>query len=293
MQRLRFQELADFVALGLVVVLAACSDANGPANPSLSRAQADSLALVVTADIAALPEGATFDNAGGVPFAAPSSPLALPSGCTPTRSPNPPANSDGDPIPDSVRVDFGGCSFTTPRGETVTLSGTIDLIDPTPVATDHAVRSVFTDLTRSVLSGSGATWSVEENGTRQFSGTASVLSHSMTGFQTVFTHPDGSTATHLKNWSATFTADVPGSISSSQPLPSGTWDVTGTSTWTRGVRNWALSVTTGPDLHYDASCTVAPKFDAGTLTAVVTRGDQTSTVTIELTACGQYTVTRS
>jgi hypothetical protein len=36
-----------------------------------------------------------------------------------------------------------------------------------------------------------------------------------------------------------------------------------------------------------------PRFDAGTLTAVVTRNGATSTVTVQFTACGTYTVTRS
>src|SRR5207245_1177554 len=82
---------------------------------------------------------------------------------------------------------------------------------------------------------------------------------------------DGSTATHLKTWSSTFTADVPGSIQFGSPLPSGTWNIAGASTWTRGDRTYSLSVTTNPPLHYNADCSVAPKFDAGTISAVVTR----------------------
>ena len=67
----------------------------------------------------------------------------------------------------------------------------------------------------------------------------------------------------------------------------------GTSSWTRGQRSYSLTVTTNPPLHYNASCTAAPRFDAGKLTAVVVRNSQTVTVTIEFTACGEYTVTRS
>ena len=46
-------------------------------------------------------------------------------------------------------------------------------------------------------------------------------------------------------------------------------------------------------LHFDPACEFRPRFDAGQVTIVATRGAQTSTVTIEFTACGQYTVTRS
>ena len=43
----------------------------------------------------------------------------------------------------------------------------------------------------------------------------------------------------------------------------------------------------------NATCTVAPRFDSGTLTAAVMRGGATMHVVITFTACGQYTVTRS
>ncbi|HEY6208731.1 MAG TPA: hypothetical protein VIW28_06705 [Gemmatimonadales bacterium] len=45
--------------------------------------------------------------------------------------------------------------------------------------------------------------------------------------------------------------------------------------------------------HRHANGTEAPRFDAGTLTAVVARSDSTSTVTIQFAACGQYTVTKA
>ncbi len=114
-----------------------------------------------------------------------------------------------------------------------------------------------------------------------------------TNLQTQYLFADGSTATHLRNWSATFTADVAGSIKPDTTLPSGTWSITGTSSWTRGSNTWSLTVQTNPALHYNATCTLAPRFDSGTLTAVVTQGSKASTVTIKFTACGQYTVTRS
>ena len=119
----------------------------------------------------------------------------------------------------------------------------------------------------------------------------------LANFETVFTYPDNSTATHVRNWNSTFTADVAGSIQPDAPLPSGTWSIDGTSTWTRGDRSYDLIVSTNPDLHYNATCTVRPKFDSGTLHVQVTRMNGTETqqmtVTIAFTACGQYTVTRS
>ncbi len=81
--------------------------------------------------------------------------------------------------------------------------------------------------------------------------------------------------------------------SRSKPLPSGTWNIGGTSSWTRGAATYSLTVTTSPALHYNASCTAAPRFDAGTVVIVVMRGGRSATVTIEFTACGEFTTTRS
>src|SRR5213076_401578 len=81
--------------------------------PSAARAVAE----VVTTDAASLVGGATLDEATGMPFAMapmPGAPAMAPSSatCSPTRTPSPVTNSDGDPVPDSVRVDFTGCTFS-------------------------------------------------------------------------------------------------------------------------------------------------------------------------------------
>lgn len=280
----------------LGLALAACNNSEAPSTPVLTRAQADSVGQVLSADLDALSQGATYSGTSDIPFAV-AVPLSAPAPravqtCRPSRSPSPAANSDGDPVPDSVRLDFSGCVISDPT-ETITISGTIDIIDPTPSTTDRAVRSVFTDFTRSRTDLiSNKTTSVKENGTRSVSASSSVLQHSQTDFRTDYTFADGSTASHVKTWSSTFTADVAGTIKPDS-LPNGTWNVTGTSTWTRGSNTYSLSVTTNPQLHYNATCALAPRFDSGTLIAVVTKGSASSTVTIQFTACGQYTVTRS
>ena len=278
-------------ATALALGLAACSSMEGP-NAMLTQQEAQSLADVIVADAASLSDAAAYNAASGVPMASAPASQSATTAC-PTKSPLPVTNSDGDPVPDSVHFDFTGCIIQQPL-ETITLSGAIDYVDPTPTTTDHSVRVRFTDFTRTVMNFlSGKTRSVELNGVRTFTGTADALEHTETNFRTVYTFADGSTATHLKTWSSTFTADVPGSIQFGSPLPSGTWNITGTSTSTRGDKSYSLSVTTNPPLHYNAACTVAPKFDAGTISAVVTRNAQTTNITVQFTACGQFTVTRS
>jgi|SRR5689334_21515830 len=279
-----------------VAAFAACSDSTSPSS-QLTQAEANNVAEVVTTDAAALPEGATFSSATGTTFAAgpmlgaPVMPAAT-ANCTPTKTPASPANSDGDPVPDSVHVDFTGCTFSNPP-YTATLSGSIDFVDPTPTVTDRALRTRYTDFTRSVTNTTtNLTRSAKENGTRTIVGTADALQIADT-MQTDYTFATGTTATHVRKWAANFTADQAGSIQIGSPLPSGNWTVNGSSTWTSGTSSYSLSVSTNPPLHFNASCTVEPRFDSGTLTAVVTKNSTTTNVTVQFTACGQYTVTRS
>ena len=155
------------------------------------------------------------------------------------------------------------------------------------------IRSVFTDYrierrsTRHDL-----TFTTVFDGARQVTGDADQLNHLITNFTTDYTFWGGREATHLKNWNATFTADVPGSIQPDQPPPSGTLNIAGSSSWTEGVGSWSVSITTS-GLHFNASCTVAPRFDAGTETLVTVRNGVTTNVVVEHTACGQYSVTRT
>lgn len=282
--------LAATAALALVV--AACDTNPGePASTTLSRAEAEAIAQVVSADVAGLSEAAAYDGFMNIPFA-PSATGPRDPACV-TRSPDPAANSDADPVPDSVRLTYADCIFSRPT-VTVELNGIVDVLDLHPTVADHAIKWVVIDFTRDVTHLiSGETTTSVENGTRIVSANSSVLQHQLIDFRTHLTFPNGSTASHEKDWSATFTADVEGSISPRQALPSGTWVINGTSAWTHGERSASLSISTEVPLHYNAECQEAPKFDAGKLVITMTRGDRTATVTIEYIACGQYTVTRS
>src|SRR5256886_7229547 len=269
-------------ATALALGLAACSSMESP-NAVLTQQEAQSVADVVVADAASLADAASYDAASGVPMASAPANATTAQPC-PTISPLPVVNRDGDMPPDSVHFDFTGCIIQQPL-ETITLSGAIDYVDPTPTTADHSRRVRFTDFTRTVTKLlSGRTTSIELNGVRTFTGTADALEHSETNFRTGYTYADGSTATHVKTWSSTFTADGPGPIAFGSPPPSLAWNNAGTSTWTPRERADSLSVTTNPPLHYNADCTVAPKFDAGTITAGVDRHSQTNDNTLPVPA---------
>src|SRR5438105_9353173 len=139
-----------------VVLFAACSTSpvTSPQNSVLTQPQANAVAEVVATDAASLVGGATLDAATGMPFAVapmPGAPAMATSSasCTPTRSPSPPTNSDGDPVPDSVRIDFTGCTFSR-DAHTVTLSGSIDIVAATPAISDRAFRPRNNAITRPV-----------------------------------------------------------------------------------------------------------------------------------------------
>ena len=280
------------VLLGAVV---ACSDNSGsnptPA-PSLTRAQADSLGEAVAMDASDLADASGFDATTAVTLVAPVAGVMGPP-CVPALSPLPVANSDADLAPDSLRFDFTGCGFT--RGPmTHSLSGFIDVIDPTPTVTDFDVRMVFTDFNRTMTNTAlSRTTSITHNGEREIAVSPDTIGHTIVGFRTDYSYANGATASHEKDWVAKFTADQAGSIVFGMPLPAGGLTANGTSTWVKAFRSWTGTVSTPVALHYDPACQLTPRFDAGKLVMVVTRDTNSSTVTIEFTACGQYTVTRS
>jgi hypothetical protein len=275
-------------------LLAACSDRMSPAPPPLSQAQADSIGSVVTADVEnELDAGTAASGIGfvpGAPFSG--SPLSL-STCQPQIAPTPAVNSDADRVPDSIRVTFADCVIGFRRGAD-TVRGVIDIVDPTPQATDGSVKLVFASLARIFVGRDGQWASVTQNGSREAIRDADTLSQTETGFRTDYVFGNGATVTHVRDWSIVFGADVAGSIVRDAPLPSGTLSIDGSSTIARnGTTTFDLQVSTPTVLHYNASCSDRPRFDTGTLIAMVTRQGTTTTVTIAFTACGQYTVTRS
>jgi len=290
-----FHRLTLTVVAAFAVVAAACSDGAGPSQPALSTVQADSLAEQLVLDADAENDAATASGGGSFSIVA-GSPTELSlnaSACVPTVSPTPIMNSDGDRAPDSVRISFANCANTWPF-HVDSISGSIDLVDPSPNAAAASIRTRFTDLRHKRLYTLSGLWtSVTLNGVRQAARDASTLQHTVTNFTTDFVFRNGGTASHARSWSANFTADVAGSILFDAALPSGLWNISGTSSWTRGSRAHQVTVSTSPALHYNAACTVVPRFDAGLLTAVVTRNGTQSTVTVQFTACGQYTVTRT
>src|SRR5437899_12840118 len=195
---------SSLLALGTAVALAlgvtACNnDSTTPATPIMSQVQAESLANTVLGDVAGEIATATMDGSNGAVASAPVN-ASAPAGssaatqCIPAKSPTPVTDADNDGVPDSVRFDYAGCVISSPL--TIdSLSGTIDLIDPTPATADHSVERVFTDFRRvAVRLITGATSAVTDNGVRRTSHDTTTLHSSETNFRTDFVGPKGGTS---------------------------------------------------------------------------------------------------
>jgi hypothetical protein len=286
--------------IGALAILAGCSDSSSPNGSTslLTSAQVQDLGQDVAEDAAEMADASGYTTGTGLYLGAAVSGARVntpPPACV-AISPLPPANSDGDLVPDSVRFTYNQCGFSRAGGNILdSLSGVIDFIDPLPNQTSVGARHVYTDFTRKRvnLPFPRRSYTVVRNGTREWGGDADTLGHTITHFVSVWTHASGRTTTHEKNWVGRFTAEVPGTIALGVPLPAGTWTLNGASTWTTENRSWSVQVTTAQPLHYDPACQVTPRFTSGTLDLVVTRNGDVTDIEIAFTACGQYQVTRT
>lgn len=287
-------------ALALALLLGACSsETSGPSGStgSLSSAQADALGSDIAEDVADLVDVSSFDASSGIELAAPAAgtrayAMQPPPACV-TLSPLPVVNSDADPVPDSLAFSYADCVAVRANGNLIdSLSGIIDFIDPLPTQASLGVRHRFHDFVRSRTNVPfpARSWRAVHNGLREWGGSADTLGHTITGFTTERTFPNGRVRTHTRDWTSKFTATTPGSIALGQALPAGSWTMGGTGSWTAGGRAWSVVTSTVTPLAYDPSCTLEPRFTAGELSLVVTRNGEVSNVTITFTGCGAVTV---
>jgi hypothetical protein len=281
----------SWVVAGLMVIAAYAVGACGDYS-ALSAPQADSLGEELANDVSAVAELAAFDPSTGVSLApaAPGSQTAPP--CQPAVTPASPTNGDSDPVPDSVRVDFTGCSFT--RGQfLLTFGGTIDVLDPNPTTTAFAVEFVFGGFSETLTNTQNArSISSRVSGTTHLAGSPDTVGLTLINLTSRYRFANGDSAIRVVNWTGKFTADTAGTIHLGSPLPIGLLTLNGSATWTKQATLSGTTSTPVP-LHYDPTCTVRPRLDHGRLVERVTLNQASSTVTVDFTACGQFTVTRT
>jgi hypothetical protein len=194
-------------------------------------------------------------------------------------------DTDGDLQPDNATYTFAlpACHFTGFRGGSLDVTGTINLRDLTLSAPGLAVVATLHDFTFAFTSPDQArTYSAVRNGTRTLTGNAqsASLSNQVT---VVRSRPSRADATVVHNLLLTFTPSQGESLAFGQPLPDGTFERTGTFTWSRGGRSLTFTVTTVAPIVWDASCTTDRKISSGETHATLEDGSYVKTV---WTACG-------
>jgi hypothetical protein len=218
--------------------------------------------------------------------------------CDIRTTPSPLVDADNDGVPATATTTFD-CRYTSPGGISYTLSGAITLQD----TNDNQPNSGFSvsfDNFRSVVSGPNRSVERTLNGYFSIDTQNPALftiakNYTQTVARTVRNHSfTGSLAFNLSKTYA------PTSDGDANPWNAGTITVArtdpGSATWTRGSRTRNLIWYTDPTLHWNHSYCRKQEplmnFDRGALEYVYTSpaGDK-STLRIEFTGCGQFTVT--
>lgn len=279
------------IALLSLVTLGCSPDrpAAPPGSQSLSDAEAQLVGREVAGEVEDVAGSFTigdllwpsFPSAG---IAASGSVQPAPMANCPTITPNPPADTDGDGVPDDVTLSFTlpNCSITRDHA-TFEITGTIQITDPS--ATDFGIRVVFTDLQHKLTRASGAFFLSRLNGPRQAqrSGAGFSLIDSTTADRESSENGEAQLA---KAWAISFVVDPGQVVSHDRRLPSGDLSVQGSTTWRRQDRSHSFTVSTQTPLHHDATCTSRPAFTSGALTVVKAGPDGTVTIRIVFNACG-------
>jgi hypothetical protein len=282
---------AGLVAL-LALVAAGCAP-DRPAAPAGTQSLSDAEAQLVGHEVAGEVEdvAGSFTLGGLLVPSFPSAGIAASDALQPaatancpTITPNPPVDADGDRVPDDVTLSFTlpDCSFAR-DGATFEITGTIHITDPS--TTDFGIRVAFTDLQHKFTRQSGAFFQSTLNGARQVLRSASEFSlHDST--TTDLESSEHGAAQLAKAWVVTFVADAGQTFDEWRHLPSGTLEVNGSISRTRGTASQSFAVTTVTPLHHDATCTTRPTFTAGELLIVKTGPDGTVTIHVVFTGCG-------
>ena len=277
--------------IALVSLFGAGCATDRPAAPpaqSLSDAEAQLVGHEVAGEVEDVAGG--FTLAGLLVPSFPSAGIAASDGDRPplvncpTITPSPPADADGDHVPDDVTLSFTlpDCSFMR-DGATFEITGTIHITDPS--TTDFGIRVVFTDLQHKLTRESGTFFLSRLNGARQVLRSASEFSLRDTTTTDLESSEHGA-AQLAKAWLVGFVVDPGQTFDQMRHLPSGNLTVNGSMSRTRGTTTQTFGVTTVTPLHHDATCTTRPAFTAGELVVTKTGPDGTVTIHIVFTGCG-------
>jgi hypothetical protein len=198
------------------------------------------------------------------------------------------ASNDGDPVPDSVVFTFTvpPCSYDDVRDGRVEVSGTLEIVDPTPAVAGFEYLARLTDLAyRYVSPNLDGNYTVLRNGTRYRGGNGAGLTLSV-NLQILRALADLDVNV-AQNWTVTFTPAAGLTAQFDQPLTDGTIGIEGTFAWSRLGELYSLTVSTPTPLEFDAGCSDTPqRIVAGELRAAGTFADQDGYLQLVWNDCG-------
>jgi hypothetical protein len=290
MRRSLWTTTGSTLAAILVVSLSGCSDSTNPSGGAeITAAEANDIGEAVADEVDQALGALTVEGVAAGEIAGQSAALHSMAGFTPPGTSCATVSSsedtDGDGAPDLATYTFAlpACSWTGFRGGTLEITGSVDISDPTPTDFDFAYQATLHDLMFKFTGPQGnLSFTAVRNGTRVLTGNASglALSNNITVDRTF---PVRQPASVSHNLLLTFTPAQGEALALGQPLPDGTFEKSGTFTWTRGNTTRTFAVTTVEPLVWDASCTTDRKIASGEIHATLGNGGYVKTV---WTGCG-------
>jgi hypothetical protein len=205
------------------------------------------------------------------------------------QTPASPVDQDGDGIPDTLTLTAGaGCTFAN-DSVTISVSGSIDLGDPTPTTADADYVSTVNNLVFGVATGAD-TATIGLNGTATVTETTGSLSEAnQLTLNLTSNGTQAINASFAQNWMSVFTF-TGAQLTANAGLPAGSLSVTGTTNYTSSTSSFALAVSTLTPLSYDPTCNTMSQITAGEVKAVFSGTTKTAFVTVTWSGCQDPTV---
>jgi len=207
----------------------------------------------------------------------------------PTLTPTDPTFT-GD-IPDTLTETWGSDCSDTSGGETLSISGSISIMDATPGIPGLAYNSTINNLDISE-SGSTDNVTISINGTLGVSETLSSIGVAANyAYNFAETSPNAITEAVTEKLTSTYSFPATGTLLvEGDALPAGTFNISGQDTFTVNNTTYTFTVSTPTPLTVDPTgCPTG--VTSGTVTVAFSGQGGTGTATITWTACGTYTIT--
>lgn len=278
------QFMYSLVALVAVLALAACGSSGGSNTAGFNDIGDD-----FAEDMDAAVDDFTFAGAT-TPRASAASvdSQALPA-CV-SVSPNPPADADGDGMPNQATLTFTNCTRVGGAGAVWTLNGSRIFSDPDGSSATNTTSGFDMQIVtpgfvfEKRTPGGTLIKKMTRNGLRSPRLNAGTIrfQHTLTTF---VERPTGQPATNINNLLLVFTPAAGQVIALNQPLPDGSVNITGSFSHTRGATNYSVNVSTPTALQHSAAC-ASQRFVAGQLRLVFAGTGPSGNLDITFNACG-------